>query len=276
MRQPFVESVLKTLIADGVLSRSDSLLAICAGPAERDVFVRLGLTNAVISNVDERMSEDQFAPIRWSHQDATNLSFDDDSFDFALVADGLHHTSAPHRGVLEMYRVARRGIIVIESRHNLFVQLAKRLGLSAEYEVAAVIGNDFRNGGLNNTEIPNYVYRWTETEFAKTIRSFNPVGDHTFRFFYALNLPYGGAETSNLKLRVLRLTEPVLNALTRIFKKQSNSFAMVALKPRIPEDLWPWLTLENGRVRFNRTYAERRFKFRAATRRECATPVPGR
>jgi hypothetical protein len=90
-------------------------------------------------------------------------------------------------------------------------------------------------------------------------------GDHTFRFFYAPNLPYARAEMKkgHFKLRVLQLTEPVLGAFTRIFKKQCNSFAMIALKPRIPDDLWPWLAVEDGRVHFNRGYAEGRFKVRS-------------
>ena len=257
MRTPFVESVLTTLIADDVLHPSDSILAVCAGPAERDLFARLGLTSAVISNVDEAAGRAGLEPFEWSYQDATNLTFDDRSFDFAFVVDGLHHTSAPHRAVLEMYRVARRGIIVIESRHSLLMRLANRTGLSPEYEIEAVIDHGFREGGLNNTDVPNYIYRWTESEFTKTIRSFDPVGGHTFRFFYGLNLPFTKIEGSKspLQLRVIEFTWPVVEVLTRFFKKQCNSFAMVALKPRLPGDLWPWLALEEGRVRFNRAYA---------------------
>jgi SAM-dependent methyltransferase len=264
VRPDFVESVLTTLMEEGVLHRADSVLTVCAGPAERDLFVRLGLTNAVISNVDERIVEDRFAPLAWEHQDAMNLSFDDESFDFVFVADGLHHTPAPHRAMLEMYRVARRGIIVVESRDNLLMRIASRLGFSSEHEVEAVIENDFRAGGVNNTEVPNYVYRWTESEFMKTIRAFNPIGRHAFRFFYGLNLPYAQAEMqrSRLRLRALDLARPVLGASTRLFKKQCNSLGMVALKPRLPDDLWPWLALDNGRVRFNRSYAHRRFKLR--------------
>jgi SAM-dependent methyltransferase len=279
MRWSFVESVLNTLIADGLLSPSDSLLAVCAGAAEQEVFLRLGLTNAVISNLDlaapggpldasalstDGVINDSSSPFGWSRQDATNLTIEDASFDFAFVADGLHHTSAPHRAVLEMYRVARRGIIVIESRYSLIMRVANWLRLSPEYEVESVIACDCRAGGLNDTEIPNYIYRWTEAEFTKTIRSFNPLGKHTFRFFYELNLPYSHAEMkkSKLKLRIVQLTEPVLRALTRIFRKQCNSFAMVALKPSIPEELWPWLTGNEGQVHFNRDYAEAHFKLR--------------
>jgi len=264
MRTTFVSSVLESLLADSVLDRSESVLAVCAGAAERDVFIRLGLTNAIITNLDDEMVQNDFAPLKWSRQDATNLAFEDASFDLAFVADGLHHTPAPHRALVEMYRVARRGVIVIESRDNLVMRLANWLGLSPEYEIEAVVGNDFRKGGLNNTEIPNYIYRWTEEEFIKTIRSFDPLGRHTFRFFYGLNLPYGQAEMkeSDIKLRILQMTDPILHAFTRIFKKQCNSLGMVALKPHLPDDLWPWLRLEEGQARFNPAYARGRFKIR--------------
>jgi SAM-dependent methyltransferase len=267
MRPQFVEFVLKTLLANGALRRSDSILAVCAGRAERDLFVQLGLTNAVISNVDEPASDEELSPIGWSHQDATNLTFDDNSFEFAFVADGLHHTSSPHQAVLEMYRVARAGIVVVESRQSLMMRLANRLRLAPEYELDAVIANDFRSGGLNNTDIPNYVYRWTEEEFTKTIRAFNPIGNHRFRFFYALNLPYAQAELKNksrLMPQMLHLIEPLLRVFTHVFKKQCNSFAMVALKPRIPDDLWPWLIVEDSQIRFNPKYADSRSKLRSA------------
>ena len=100
--------------------------------------------------------------------------------------------------------------------------------------------------------------------FTKTVRSFNPIGPHAFRFFYALNLPYSRTqlEGDRLRLRALELAEPVLDIVTRLFKKQCNTFAMVALKPRIPDDLWPWLALDDGRVRFNRSYRLSGFKLR--------------
>jgi hypothetical protein len=65
---------------------------------------------------------------------------------------------------------------------------------------------------------------------------------------------------SNIKLRVLEISEPILRAFTALFKKQCNSFAMMALKPDLPKDLWPWLTIEDGDVGFDRSYAESRFK----------------
>jgi SAM-dependent methyltransferase len=263
VRAPFVESVLEALLADRRLDRSDAIVAICAGLAERDLFARMNFSNVVITNLDERVTAgDQFAPFEWSNQDAHNLTFDDESFDFGFVADGLHHCGSPHRAVLELYRVSRKGIIVIESRDSLLMRTANQLNLSPRYELEAVIGNQFHWGGLNNTEIPNYIYRWTEADFKKMIRSFNPVGEHTFRFFYGLNLPYENAKNTknNVKLYAVRIVDPILRVLTRVFRKQCNTLAMIALKPPIPDGLWPWLKFERGKIVFNREYARERFR----------------
>ena len=164
--------------------------------------------------------------------------------------------------MLEMYRVARKGIIVIESRRSLLMQVANRLGLSPEYELEAVVGNDLEAGGVNNTPIPNYIYRWTEGELMRTIRSYDPRGRQQFRFFYELNLPYELADWKKNKFRLnaVRIVDPVVRGLTRVFKKQCNTLAMVVLKPALPRDLWPWLTLEEGELVFNPAYADRHFE----------------
>ena len=261
MRAEFVASVLEALIEDQIIDTASSLLAVCAGTAERNLFEQMGFTRVVISNLDERMDGTQFAPFAWSFQDAQNLSYDADAFDFVFVADGLHHCASPHRALLEMYRVARKGIVVVESRDSLVMRLANRLGLSPEYELEAVIGNNFVYGGLNNTAIPNFIYRWTEADFKKTIKTYNPTGEHTFRFFYGLNLPYETAafKKNRLKYYVIKAADPFLKLFTVLFKKQCNSFAMVALKPGIPDAMWPWLKMEHGEIVFNTVYAREHF-----------------
>jgi SAM-dependent methyltransferase len=262
MRMEFTDAVLQQLLQEGMLRQSDSIVAVCAGVCDRDVFVRCGFRDVLITNINEADSRDESAPFEWEHQDAQDLDLEDESFDFAFVADGLHHCSSPHRALLEMYRVARRGIIVIESRDSFLMRTANRLGLSPLYEVEAVVGSDFRGGGVDDTDVPNFIYRWTEADFKKTVRSFDPRGRHTFRFFYGLNLPYelAGWKKSSLKLKVVKITDPVLRQLTRVFKKQCNTMALVALKPQVPDDLWPWLTVEDGTVGFAREYAGKHFK----------------
>jgi ubiquinone/menaquinone biosynthesis C-methylase UbiE len=49
-----------------------------------------------------------------SQQDMNKLSFADDTFDYALVKESLHHLSKPYQGLYEMMRVSKKGIILIE------------------------------------------------------------------------------------------------------------------------------------------------------------------
>ena len=155
------------------------MLTVCAGAAEHELFVRLASRTSCSRTSTSRPAIMALGPFAWS-QDATNLSFEDEVVRLRVRRRRPHHTSAPHGAVLEMYRVARRGIIVVESRDSVLMRAANRLGFAAEHEVAAVIDNAFLSGGLNNTEVPNYVYRWTEAEFTKTVRSFNPIGPPHF------------------------------------------------------------------------------------------------
>jgi len=50
----------------------------------------------------------------FSNQDIGNLTFEDDSFDFVFIKESLHHMSMPYKGLYEMFRVAKRGVILIE------------------------------------------------------------------------------------------------------------------------------------------------------------------
>jgi hypothetical protein len=52
-------------------------------------------------------------------------------------------------------------------------------------------------------------------------------------------------------LWLVRLLQPALQLFFRCFPKQANGFAFIVLKPRVPDDLQPWLELHEGNVRPN-------------------------
>ena len=152
----------------------DSILVVAGSYNDRDVFNKLGYSNVTISNLDTRIEKDEFMPFDWSYQDAENLTYPDKSFDYVVVHEGLHHCFSPHRALLSMYSVARKGIIFFEARDSFVMQVAAYFNFTLNYEHSAVFYNDMKYGGVNNTSIPNYIYRWTEREVEKTIRSFYP------------------------------------------------------------------------------------------------------
>jgi SAM-dependent methyltransferase len=237
-REGFYRRTLDALLADGTMTRDMSVLVVAGGGADRDAFLGAGFANVTISNVDE--SGDVYAPYAWSRQDAEQLELPDGSYDFVVVSAGLHHCASPHRALVEMYRVARRGVLAIESRDSLLMRIAVRAGAAGAYELEAVVAHDFAAGGVRNTAIPNYVYRWTEREIEKTIAAYAPYAKHRFRFFREFELPESLLEMrrNRLAATAVRATKPVITAITRAFPKQGNLFAFVVLKG---DELQPWI-----------------------------------
>lgn len=246
-RAGFYERTLLDLLGRGVLRRDMRLLVVAAGETDARVLAGLGFTDVTLTNLDPDPSGDD-SPFVWEHQDAEALSYPDGAFEFALVSAGLHHCSSPHRALLELYRVVSGGLLALESRDSLLMRAAVALGLADEYEVTAVVAHRLRAGGVRNSSLPNYVYRWTEREVAKTIASHAPHARHRLLFFRELEAPASVLDmrVNPLWGRALRLLEPAAALLTRLVPSQSNLFAFAVLKPELPRELQPWLELVDG------------------------------
>ena len=263
MRFNFVRKTLNSLLEAGDLTRDSTILAICAGEPECQVFSELGFANVTISNLDTRQTPGtKFGTFPWAYQDAENITVSDASFDFVFVSDGLHHCRSPHRALLEMFRVARKGILVFESRDGLLLRQAEAMGMVETYELTAVAANDFTYGGVNNTDIPNFVYRWTEREFEKAIKSFAPANRHEFRYFYSLEFPYERvrAYKSVAKRAMFTVAAGLCRVFGALFPRQGNSFAMVCLKPDGQSGLLPWIELHDGRPTISRPFVKQQLR----------------
>ena len=237
MRHAFVLSVLRQLTTSGHLDPVNSILAVCSGPAEYAVFTESRLSHVTLSGLDPSVTVDRVKPFSVCTADVRELPFEARSFDFVFVSDGLHHCDSPHSALVEMCRVARRGVIVFESRDSVVQRLAERIFWPRQtYELGAVEGNGGTCGGVNYTCVPNYVYRWTEREFEKTICCCDPTGAPTFKFFYGFNPP--ARNYSGFKRVIYSAAIFALSVFAKMFKRQSNSFCMVAFKPAT---VFPWL-----------------------------------
>jgi len=255
-------SYYKRIIDKWIKNRNARILVVAGRESDSEVFKELGFDNVVISNIDERLKGNEFQPFEWSYQNAENLSFEDNSFDFVVVHASLHHCYSPHRALLEMYRVARQGIVVLESRDSFIMKIATWLGFTQTYEHAAVYYNSCRYGGVQNTHIPNFVYRWTEREIEKTINSYAPFAPHRFRYCYGNDIPCSLAHRKkvNCKMFLVCLLRPFYRLFARIFPKQQNLFACYIEKPNLQKDHFEWLKYEEGKLLFNKDWAEDYYK----------------
>jgi len=274
MDDDFYRGTLSWLLERRILERDMRILVVCGCHPDKEVLSGLGFRDVTITNLDVRLKGDEFSPFAWSHQDAERLTFPDGDFDFAIVHNGLHHCYSPHRALLEMYRVSKQGLVVFEPRDTLFVRLGVLLNFGQDYEVAAVVDNQPAFGGVKNTFIPNYVYRWPEREVEKTISSFAPWGRHRFLYRYALRVPCARLKRLKNKLFyfVIRLLLPLVQLFFRVFPKQANGFAVVVVKSRVPEDLHPWLSVNDDGLVLNEDWVRTRYFVPKESPRKTAPP----
>jgi ubiquinone/menaquinone biosynthesis C-methylase UbiE len=261
LRDNFYDRVLVNLMRKDLLSTDMKVLVACGGVHDRNVLYGLGFRNVTISNIDQRESDDEYKPFPCVHQNVEHLSFADDEFDFSIVHNGLHHCRSPHRGLLEMYRVSRKGLLVMEPRDTILVRLGVLLKLGQDYEISGIATNNLEVGGCNNTQIPNFIYRWTEREVEKTIATFAPWCKHRYLYMYSLRVPWGRLKTLKNKLLLVAVTGalPLLKVFFALFPKQANGFAFVVEKPQIPQALHPWLQYVGGEVALNPGWVRSRY-----------------
>ncbi len=68
--------------------------------------------------------------------DAERLPFNDRSFDYSFVHDGLHHLTNHEAALAEMARVARKGVLISEPARAAITSIPTALGLMSETESA--------------------------------------------------------------------------------------------------------------------------------------------
>jgi SAM-dependent methyltransferase len=256
-------------IAEWLPQRDQSVLVVGAEQNDVDVFEELGFSRVTLLNLGDKPSA--LGP-GWSfvQGDGHSLPFADASFDAVVAHATLHHCRRPHAVVLEMYRVARRCVVFIEARDSFLMRIAERFGLTQSYEVTAVHYNAGCRGGVDDTAVPNYIYRWTERDLEKTIATFAPHVQHRFRYRYGVAMPQTPAALRRATVRALVVSalRIIVRPLSAILRRQGNLFGARIDKPEEAAGLQPWLTIDgNGEIGLDRKWADSRFQPAAQSRR---------
>lgn len=237
-------TLLKKLLDLGYISRKDNVLAVCGSNEDDEVFKELKFTNYLITSAYKKLPGVK----KYKQANAQNLPFRNNSFDIVIVNAGLHHCDSPHLALTEMYRVAKKALIVHESQDSILVRLMVRLNLNLDYEISSIAE---KRGGLNDTAIPNFIYRWTKRDVIKTLNSYDPTRIHKvtffsgFRFYPTFLDPKGSwGEKKLVKIFGAKLIKTIIDliilATNKLAKNQGNDFAFIVRKDISP--LQPWIT----------------------------------
>ena len=147
------------------------------GSGNLDKKILENYLNIVFTNINTQNEEKIKSNIMMQ-----NLPYNDNSYDYVITHASIHHCSKPHAAILEMLRVAKSGVVFIESRDCFLTRLSCSLGFSEIYEYSAIKNNE--NGGVDNTNVPNFIYRWTDVEVLKLINSYKPLNKYKIYFDY--------------------------------------------------------------------------------------------
>jgi SAM-dependent methyltransferase len=195
--------------------------------------------------------------------DAEDMAIPDNSYDIVFAHEVLHHCRSPHRALCEMLRVSRRYIIFMEPNDSLAMRLLVRTRFSLPYELPAVIDNGGKSGGVRDSAIPNFIYRWNKNELFKIIASF--LAEYLFSL---RTYPYWdfNVDEKELALRnqtkisiitnavgarnfliTLKWGQRLLN-LVPFLRSQGNKFLCLVEKHT---ELKPWLSFNDDQIVFN-------------------------
>lgn len=254
IKDELIYKKLTKFLHRGWMSLDDSVLIVCAGKFDQEVMDAIGFRNYLMTS----MHEEAGSSLRnYKKEDVERLSFADNSYDNVIVNAGLHHCHSPHRALGEMYRVAKKNVVLFESQDSFIIRVFSRLGLAFDYELDAVIHNAFKSGGVNNTPIPNYVYRWTRREIEKFVRSLEPAKEPEIIFYssfhysgkYFASMLAGHALSRLVGARGLTALAAVGFAfLNLFFSGQGNNFMALIRKTEARCQPWIKITPEGRQV----------------------------
>ncbi len=264
--------VLTSAVEASRISLDQRVLIVGGSAGDEQLLREAGFKHLVNSNLPTDMDRlgdhDPAAATQHIALDAENIDLPDDSFDVVFASEVLHHCISPHRAVCEMLRVSRRYVLFMEPNDSMFMRALVRMNFSFPYELPAVIDHDYQSGGLRDSNIPNFVYRWNRHEVFKTVsaciaeRIFS-VHAHPYWDFSVtkedLDLRKAtriGSITSVLGagnfIALLRFAQLILNGIPPL-RSQGNKFFCCIEKSA---DLKPWMVREGEKIVFNRQYGK--------------------
>ena len=246
---------MKRLEEQGVIAAPDSFLVVFGGDFDFALFDTLDYRNVELSSIGAgEITQINGHDSSRMLLDACDLPYEDGSYDHVFAHAGIHHASRPHQAVCEMYRVASKSVIFFEAQDSLAMRALAHLNLISTYEWNAIVDSGYQRGGVDDSTVPNYVYRWTPREIEKLVRSLDPAHVPQIEVFREWSLYYRrfSRRLRSTPLRLLptpllemgfKIADTVVNSVARA---QGNMFGICINKN--PSGLQPWLRTKADKV----------------------------
>lgn len=264
------EKVLQRCVHSMGLDLLSDVLVVGGSAEDGRTLHRVGFTRVTLSNLlDPRPSEQSDlddAEMHTVRVDAESMELADNSYDVVLAHEMLHHCRSPHKALLEMLRVSRKYVILLEPNNSFAMRMLLRLRFSFPYELPAVIASGFQTGGVRDSSIPNYIYRWNAMDVYQTTASYlaeSEFGLYT-QGYWDFNVDEAelrrrsetriGSVTKILSPRIflagLHSFQAMANHIPWLGRQGNKFFACIQKR----SELKPWLIRRGDEIEFDRDY----------------------
>jgi SAM-dependent methyltransferase len=268
------EKVLRNCVHSMGLDLLSDVLVVGGSAEDGRMLQRIGFTRVTLSNLlDPRPSEQadlDDAEMRTVRVDAEAMGLADNSYDLVLAHEVLHHCRSPHKALLEMLRISRRHVILLEPNNSLAMRLLLRLRFSYPYELPAVIAGGFQTGGVRDSSIPNHIYRWNAVDVYQTTASY--LAESEFDLYTQGYWDFNVDEAELLRRSETRIGSVMKILSPQVFLAGLHSFqAVVNHIPwlgrqgnkffgciRKRSELKPWLVRRGDEIHFSGDYIKGR------------------
>ncbi|TDQ11913.1 class I SAM-dependent methyltransferase [Pedobacter metabolipauper] len=155
---------------------------------------------------------------KYAAENAEQLSFDDQSFDYVLCKESYHHFPRPYAALYEMIRVAKQGIVIIEPQDPVSKMPALLFLTNLLSKKSKLLEKVWKNR-FSYEPVGNFVYKVSEREFEKFAAGLNLPMVAFKRInpnFYNKDFENIVADPAVGKFRILRLKKKLLDLLVSL------------------------------------------------------------
>lgn len=144
----------------------------------------------------------------FSKQNAENLNFESNSFDYVLIKETLHHLPRPWLAIYEAFRVCKKGVVIIEPNDTYaYSHFFKKTFIRFKNLLKKILNKKVYLDEYGFEEVGNFIYTINIRELEKfllgihkTRIAFNNINDHYFE-----NIEYVSTKNRNSREKLISL-----------------------------------------------------------------------
>ena len=210
------------------------------GTAARYIEMKGG--KALATDIDDRLLKNavQHGLLKeYKNENAEQLSFHDNEFDFSYCKESFHHFPRPYIALYEMLRVSRNAVIITEPRDWLPPPFTRRIMQLVKHGMKKILKMEIAHSDSGNYEpIGNYVFTVSEREFQKIALGLN-LAAVAFKNLHDVYLE--GVEQEKLSangplLKKLKLRLWINDVLQFLRIEKTNHITAILFKTIISDD----------------------------------------